>query len=155
MLKCLAPKRPITRLSFARDETPPGLKPLFFFSLRCGRCSSECSGGAAGPREVSVVVEGFSHTRLQDLHQRPKICHVLLGALLGSFKKKKKGNYWTKLISTLSDILVFPSCVSTSALPLLVTASVVGAQPPPCEDTGWSPCSHSSVDNRWCVSVAV
>lgn len=47
MLKCLPPKRPITRLSFARDETPPGLKPLFVFR----------SGVDAALQSVAVVLQ--------------------------------------------------------------------------------------------------
>lgn len=51
-------------------------------ALFVGLCFSKCSIGAAGPCEVSVVVEGFSRTRLQDLHQSCKASHFLLGALL-------------------------------------------------------------------------
>lgn len=56
-------------------------KESFISQADCGFAFSKRSVGAARPAEVTVAVEAFSQTRLQDLHQMCERRHFLMRTL--------------------------------------------------------------------------
>lgn len=117
-------------------------RKLYFSGF--GFAFSKRSVGAAGPAEVTVAVEAFSQTRLQDLHQMCERRHFLLRTL--HFRQE------TRVIRTNTRSHAW---IWTPVSPWWASAAAAAARPPLCVDTRWSLCSHSSGDNRWCVSAPV
>lgn len=119
-------------------------KESFISQADCGFAFSKRSVGAAGPAEVTVAVEAFSQTRLQDLHQMYERRHFLFRTLC--FRRET--------IFIQANTRSHP-WIWTPVSPWWGSTAAAAARPPLCVDTRWSLCSHSSGDNRWCVSAPV